>query len=66
MHPTQKPTLLFEDLVRKHSNTGDLVVDPFLGSGTTGVAAVRNSRRFAGCDLNTNYVKIARERIKKE
>ena len=64
MHPTQKPLLLFEDLVRKHSNTGDLVVDPFLGSGTTGVAAVRNARRFAGCDLDNNYVKIARERMK--
>ena len=66
MHPTQKPLPLFEDLVRKHSNAGDLVVDPFLGSGTTGVAAVRNSRRFVGCDLDVNYVKIAHERIKNE
>ena len=66
MHPTQKPLLLFEDLVQKHSNTGDLVVDPFLGSGTTGVAAVRNARRFSGCDLDNNYVKIARERMKSE
>ncbi len=66
MHPTQKPILLFEDLVRKHSRSGDMVVDPFLGSGTTGVAAVRNSRRFAGCDLDDNYVKIAQERIKEE
>ncbi len=66
MHPTQKPLLLFEDLVQKHSNTGDLVVDPFLGSGTTGAAAVRNARRFSGCDLDNNYVKIARERMKSE
>ena len=64
MHPTQKPLLLFEDLVKKHSNTGDLIVDPFLGSGTTGVAAVRNSRRFVGCDVDNNYVKAARKRIK--
>lgn len=64
MHPTQKPLYLFEDLVLKHSHQGDLVVDPFLGSGTTGVAAIRNSRRFAGCDLDNKYVKIARERIK--
>ena len=63
VHPTQKPLSLFEDLVLKHSNQGDLIVDPFLGSGTTGVAAVRNSRRFAGCDLDNNYVEIARERI---
>lgn len=62
-HPTQKPLLLFEDLVLKHSNIGDLVVDPFLGSGTTGVAAIKNLRRFAGCDLDANYVKIACERL---
>lgn len=66
MHPTQKPLLLFEDLIQKHSNTGDLVVDPFIGSGTTGVAAFRNFRKFTGCDLDDNYAKIARERIKNE
>ncbi len=64
VHPTQKPLTLFEALVQKHSNQGDLVVDPFLGSGTTGVAAVRNFRRFAGCDLDRKYVKVARERIR--
>ncbi len=65
-HPTQKPLELFEDLVRKHSNQGDLVVDPFLGAGTTGVAAVRNFRRFAGCDIDSNYAKISQERIENE
>ena len=63
LHPTQKPLSLFEALVLKHSNQKDLVVDPFLGSGTTGIAAVRNFRRFAGCDLDKKYVQIARERI---
>jgi DNA modification methylase len=62
-HPTQKPLLLFEDLVRKHSNQGDLIVDPFLGAGTTGVAAVRNYRSFIGCDIDANYVEISRERL---
>ena len=62
-HPTQKPLLLFEDLVRKHSNHGDLIVDPFLGAGTTGVAAVRNYRSFIGCDIDANYVEISRERM---
>ncbi len=62
-HPTQKPLPLFEALVNKHSNPGDLVVDPFLGAGTTGVAAVRNSRRFAGCDIDAHYVKISQSRI---
>lgn len=65
-HPTQKPLELFEELVRKHSKDGDLVVDPFLGAGTTGVAAVRNFRRFAGCDIDANYVRISQERIQDE
>ena len=63
-HPTQKPLLLFEDLVNKHSNQGDLVVDPFLGAGTTGVAAVKNFRNFTGCDIDENYVRISQERMK--
>ena len=65
-HPTQKPLVLFEDLVRKHSKQGDLVVDPFLGAGTTGVAAVKNFRKFAGCDIDANYVRISQERIENE
>ena len=62
-HPTQKPLLLFEDLVRKHSSQGDLVVDPFVGSGTTGVAALRNFRHFSGCDIDDNYVRITQKRM---
>ena len=65
-HPTQKPLVLFEELILKHSNEGDLVVDPFLGAGTTAVAAVKNSRRFAGCDIDPHYVKISQERLQKE
>lgn len=63
-HPTQKPLELMKDLIKKHSNKGDLVVDPFLGSGTTGLAAVFHNRRFAGCDVNEKYVDIARKRMK--
>lgn len=63
-HPTQKPLSLFEELVCKHSDQGDLVVDPFLGAGTTGVAAIRNFRNFTGCDIDENYVKISQERIR--
>ncbi len=62
-HPTQKPLPLFEELVRKHSNKGDLVVDPFLGAGTTGVAALRNFRYFTGCDIDENYVRISKRRL---
>lgn len=62
-HPTQKPLHLFEDLVRKHSNQGDLIVDPFLGAGTTGVAALRYFRNFTGCDIDENYVRISEKRL---
>ena len=62
-HPTQKPEELFAKLVVKHSNPGDLVVDPFLGAGTTAMAAIRNGRRFAGCDIDRRYVEISRERV---
>lgn len=65
-HPTQKHLTLFEDLIRKHSNQGDMVVDPFLGSGTTGVAAVKNFRNFSGCDINPHYVRISEKRISHE
>ena len=63
IHPTQKPLSLFEDLIKKHSNEGDLVVDPFLGSGTTAVAAMTHKRLFAGCDIDHTYTKQARQRI---
>lgn len=63
-HPTQKPLRLFQELVQKHSKPGDLVVDPFVGSGTTAVAAVQHRRRFAGCDIDSDYLKIARKRVR--
>ena len=65
IHPTQKPLDLFYELILKHSNAGDLVVDPFLGSGTTAIAAINEDRRFAGCDIDPKYVKLARERVSK-
>ncbi len=63
-HPTQKPLPLFNDLVVKHSRPGDLVIDPFVGSGTTAIAAVTNGRRFAGCDLDGDYISTAKVRVK--
>ena len=53
---TQKPDKLLAELIDIHSNTGDLIVDPFLGSGTTAVAALKHGCRFAGCDLNSDCV----------
>ena len=64
IHPTQKPLDLFCELVRKHSNPGDLVVDPFLGSGTTAVAALQGNRKFSGCDIDEGYVQAAEQRVK--
>jgi len=54
-HPTQKSLPLFEELVEKHSNPGDLVMDTFLGSGTTALACKKKGRRFCGCEANEIY-----------
>ena len=62
-HPTQKPINLISDLIKTHSNEGDLVADFFMGSGTTGVACKLNNRQFIGCELNEDYFNIAKRRI---
>lgn len=62
-HPTQKPLELIEQLILKHSSEGDTVVDFVMGSGTTGVGAVKHNRKFIGGELNTEYFKKARQRI---
>jgi site-specific DNA-methyltransferase (adenine-specific) len=66
LHPTQKPVSLFEYLIRTYSNAGDLILDNCIGSGTTGVAAVRAKRHFIGIDISEEYCAIARERIYQE
>lgn len=62
-HPTQKPLSLIEELVLKHSNEGDLVLDCFMGSGTTGVACKKLNRNFIGMEINETYFNKAKERI---
>ena len=62
-YPTQKPLALLERIVSASSNAGDLVFDPFMGSGTTLVAAKRLGRRFAGCDVSADAVACARARL---
>lgn len=54
-HPTQKSTKLFEELIKKHSNEGDVVVDPFLGSGTTYRACQNTNRVCKGCEISEEY-----------
>lgn len=65
-HPTQKPVELMEWLVRTYTDPGDLVVDPYGGSGSVGVASVRNGRRFAGAELSPEYHAKALARIRAE
>ena len=54
-HPTQKNVDLFQSLIEKHSNKGDLVIDTFLGGGTTATACRNTERKFSGCELSKEY-----------
>ena len=62
-HPTQKPLDVHVWLCELLTNPGDIVLDPFCGSGTTAVACVKTGRRFIGIELDEGYCKIARERV---
>ena len=62
-HPTQKPILLLEDLIKTFSNEGDLVVDLTMGSGSTGVACINTNRNFIGIEKDDKYFEIAKNRI---
>jgi len=63
-HPTQKPVDLVARCIRASTNRGELVLDPFNGSGTTGVAAIQEGRAYLGCDLSADYLAISRSRLK--
>lgn len=63
-HPTQKPLALSRRIIRHFSNTNDVVLVPFVGSGTECVAAFVEGRRYLGFELNPNYVAIAEQRLK--
>jgi modification methylase len=65
LHPTQKPEALLQRVLLATSNPGDVVLDPFFGSGTTGVAAKRLGRRFIGIERDKTYASAARARIRK-
>ena len=52
-----------EWLLKIHSNENDLILDPFMGSGTTGVACINTNRKFIGIELDENYFDIAKERL---
>ncbi len=62
-HTTQKPLALMAEIIKRHSNENDIVLDCFMGSGTTGVACKNLGRNFIGIELDENYFNIAKERI---
>lgn len=63
IHPTQKPIDLIRDLILIHSNKNDVVLDPFIGSGTTAIAAIETGRNYVGFELDTDFYSAACERI---
>jgi DNA (cytosine-5-)-methyltransferase len=65
-HPTQKPIALLEHFIKLLSNPNDLVLDPFLGSGSTAVACRRLNRNFIGFDLNKDYCELAIKRVEND
>lgn len=64
-HPTQKPEYLLERIVLASTAEGQVVLDPFCGSGTTGVEVVRYGRKFIGIEINEEYLEISKKRLEK-
>jgi len=64
IHPTQKPLSLLKKLIELSTNKGDLVLDPFMGSGTTAVACIELDRKYIGFEKSKKYCKMAEKRIK--
>jgi site-specific DNA-methyltransferase (adenine-specific) len=63
-HPTQKPVQLLERIILASTTEGNLVFDPFSGSSTTGVAAVKLRRKFVGCELEAEFLALSSKRLK--
>jgi len=64
-HPSPKPLTAMVKLISIYTHPGDLILDPFMGSGTTGVACVQTGRSFIGIEIDPNYFEIAKKRIEK-
>jgi site-specific DNA-methyltransferase (adenine-specific) len=65
-HPTQKPIALLERIVLASTNIGDVILDPFTGSSTAGIASVRYNRNFIGIDNNSEYLELSVKRLQAE
>ncbi len=64
-HPTQKPVAVMAWIIEKYTQPGDTILDPFMGSGTTGVACIQTGRNFIGIEIDPGYADIARARCAK-
>lgn len=64
-HPAPFPVALIERLIKLYTYAGDIVLDPFLGSGTTAVAAIKTGRHYVGYDISKEYIELAEARIRK-
>ena len=65
-HPTQKPVELMDLLVKLCSNENEIIFDPFCGSGSTCVSALREKRNYIGCEIDLEYFEIAEKRIENQ
>lgn len=65
-HPTQKPVALLERIILASTDEGDLIFDPFSGSATTGIAAIKTNRRFVGTELELEFIELAVARLRQE
>ncbi|MEK7087382.1 MAG: site-specific DNA-methyltransferase [Patescibacteria group bacterium] len=63
IHPAQKPTMLYERLILLSSNEGDLILDPFMGVGTAGIASKNTNRSFIGIEISEEYCNMAEQRL---
>jgi site-specific DNA-methyltransferase (adenine-specific) len=63
-HPTQKPIALLDRIILASTRSGDIVLDPFNGSGTTGIAAIREGRQYIGVELEKDYLDVSIKRLK--
>lgn len=61
IHPTQKPVALLSDFIKLHTKENDTIFDPFMGSGSTGVASLNNNRNFIGCEINKDFFILAKD-----
>ena len=64
-HPTQKPEYLLERIVLASTENGQVILDPFCGSGTTGVEALRLGRKFIGIEISEEFLQISKKRLEK-